>query len=119
MTELAIKILDILKTKGTTDFDSVADELGISHEDFLLAISELSVERKIGVDSTRELIRLIEDLPKRTTRKQCPYCDSTDVETRGTSSGVGVMRRDGTLPPVRNHGYRCISCERTFRYIGD
>lgn len=119
MTELAEKILGILKIKGATDFEFVADKLGISHEDFLLAISELRAERKIGVDSTRELILLIEDQPKRTTKKQCPYCDSTDVEARGTSSGAGVMQADGTLPPVRNHGYRCNSCEGTFRYIGD
>ena len=119
MTELANKILDMLKTRGTADFELVSDHLGISHDDFSLAISELRAERLIDVDSTRELIRLIEESPKRTRRKQCPYCDSINVEQTGTAFGVGVMRSDGSLPPVRNHGYKCISCERRFLYICD
>jgi len=40
MTELAHRILDMLKIRGTDDFDFVSDYLRVSHDDFSLAISE-------------------------------------------------------------------------------
>ena len=56
---------------------------------------------------------------KITHKKQCPYCNSTDVEDTGFAHGFGVMAKDGSLPPARNHQYQCKACEKTFRYIGD
>jgi hypothetical protein len=56
--DIANKILNILKTKNTVNFDYLEDSLEIDHDVFLEAVDELNGERKIGIDSTRELIWL-------------------------------------------------------------
>jgi len=54
---------------------------------------------------------------KTTNKKQCPYCDSDNVEDTGFSHGIGVGSNDGSLPKINNHQYKCLSCNKTFRYV--
>jgi transposase-like protein len=56
---------------------------------------------------------------KYTTKKECPYCKSSDVSPTGSGHGqTKIIETGGNIPKITNFRFKCDKCKKEFYYCG-